>query len=576
MYPGAPLTVMRRGNFWPRVLIRDPPFESEAVRGHSRLVQAVALALMVLAAASSLSGVLVLNTAPNRWLSPAAFYGVLSVVGVGVAYVMARGRFARLSSWALVIATAGNSAITIFSDLHNPLIGLRLTFVVIPVLVAGVVLPMVATFLVGLSQLAVIVLAVALGAPLALDAAAHPFFFTALATGFVGTATWARARQGAARAVVAHALRESEARYRDLVERSPDGVLVVVNGQIVFSNAVASKLLAGDGTKPLEGLEFAAFLADGEGLPIVDDTPRDMRVRAADGDVFHVDVVAAYVDHHGEPAMQIILRDITERVMAQRAELVARDRLAEIARLEGINAVKTQLLNTASHELNTPIAALRLQFHLLRKLPADHPQRARSLEVLERNVDRLARLISDVLDVARQQSGKWDIRPAAFDAHQLAAEVVAVFTPQAEQAGLTLQLEVAAAPLVADEERLTQVLGNLLSNALKFTPKGGHVTVAGAKRGDMYEWRVTDTGIGLTQEQIGLLFQPFSQVHETSRTKEGGTGLGLHISRGIVEAHGGRIWCESAGPGHGSSFVFGVPLSPRPHFAPPSPPSDSA
>jgi signal transduction histidine kinase len=107
--------------------------------------------------------------------------------------------------------------------------------------------------------------------------------------------------------------------------------------------------------------------------------------------------------------------------------------------------------------------------------------------------------------------------------------------------------------------RLTQVLGNLLSNAIKFTPAGGEIVVEAEPHEKEVVVHVSDTGVGLTPEQMKQLFQPFTQVHEGAGKPKGGTGLGLYISKGLVGLHGGRLWVESQGPGHGTSFVFSLP-----------------
>jgi signal transduction histidine kinase len=142
---------------------------------------------------------------------------------------------------------------------------------------------------------------------------------------------------------------------------------------------------------------------------------------------------------------------------------------------------------------------------------------------------------------------------------QLVAETHRSYAEAAAQRQVTLSWAGAKqAPLEADAGRLTQVLFNLVSNAVKFTPAGGHVQVEVEADGGAVRVCVRDSGAGLTAEQMGRLFQPFSQVHDGSF---GGTGLGLYISKGIVELHGGRIWCQSDGPGLGSSFAFEIPLA---------------
>ncbi|MFO1533037.1 MAG: ATP-binding protein, partial [Thermoplasmatota archaeon] len=292
-----------------------------------------------------------------------------------------------------------------------------------------------------------------------------------------------------------------------------------------------------------------------------------------DGTSFPAEVEARNIVHAGAPARIAIVRDLSAlevaesgRRKSEEADRVAFERLLEIQQLRRLDEFKTQFLNTASHELNTPITPVRLQLHLLKagQFGPLSAEQQHSVEVIDRNVGRLAGLVQDLLDVARLQGGQMRLQRAAIDLRRLAEEAVEAFVPQAASAGVALALVPGApAHLRADGRRLTQVLFNLLSNAIKFTPRGGAVRVAVAASGPG-AWRVdvTDTGAGLDDSQVARLFQPFSQVHEDPALRHAGTGLGLYICRGIVEAHGGRMWATSPGPGKGSTFAVEVPHGP--------------
>lgn len=263
----------------------------------------------------------------------------------------------------------------------------------------------------------------------------------------------------------------------------------------------------------------------------------------------------------GVPGGAILLvRDVTEARRAEEERRIASQRLQEIERLEEMNRFKTQLLNTASHELNTPLTPLRLQTHLLRSgaLGGLNERQRKSVAILDRNLGRLSALVGDVLDVARIQAGRLKLRPETIDLATLVAHAVETFEEPALARGIALEVA-ASEPLAvrADPARLTQVLFNLVSNAMRFTPDGGRIEVRALAEGAVARIDVADTGIGLERRQIEALFQPFSQVHEDSR---GGTGLGLYISRGILAEHGGAIECESEGPGHGTTFSLRLPL----------------
>jgi signal transduction histidine kinase len=152
-----------------------------------------------------------------------------------------------------------------------------------------------------------------------------------------------------------------------------------------------------------------------------------------------------------------------------------------------------------------------------------------------------------------------------LDVAVLAAQAVESLRPDGEARGVGLELRSSGPlPLEGDPVRLTQVLYNLIGNALKFTPAGGHVQVVTGLDGTQAQVAVRDTGSGMLPDQLSRLFKPFSQVHEAgalTRAMDKGTGLGLYISKGIVEAHGGSITAASGGPGQGSTFTFRLPLA---------------
>ncbi|HEX9816032.1 MAG TPA: hybrid sensor histidine kinase/response regulator [Candidatus Thermoplasmatota archaeon] len=259
----------------------------------------------------------------------------------------------------------------------------------------------------------------------------------------------------------------------------------------------------------------------------------------------------------------------TVRFAIERHRIV-RERQAALERLRELERFKTQFINTAAHELNSPLTPVKLQLHLLRTEHAEglSQKQKGSLDIMERNVDRLIALVSDVLEAARLQANRLVVKKEPVDLHQIVSEAVESMQPQAHKVGVDLVLDSKAGfRAEADPDRIAQVVYNLIGNALKFTPRGGKVKVATAKEGEFAIVRVTDTGIGLRPEDFLRLFQPFSQTHEWTTSKRPGSGLGLYISQGIVEQHGGRIWCDSPGPNRGSTFSFAIPL-PKPASAP--------
>lgn len=249
-----------------------------------------------------------------------------------------------------------------------------------------------------------------------------------------------------------------------------------------------------------------------------------------------------------------------ERRRNYSGRLAARAQARELERLRELEHAKSQFFNSAAHELGTPLTPIKLQLHLLKNMGEGEMNegRQKALDILDRNVDRLSRLTQELLDVARLQAGHMQLEIEPTDLRKVVQEVVESFAPVAADRGVKLSADIREPLLVqADPKRLSQVLYNLVSNALKFTPRGGRVVIEETQSDKEVVMLVHDDGVGLSQEQISHLFQPFSQVHADKKSL--GTGLGLFVSRGIVQLHGGRIWCESQGAGRGATFAFTLP-----------------
>jgi signal transduction histidine kinase len=222
--------------------------------------------------------------------------------------------------------------------------------------------------------------------------------------------------------------------------------------------------------------------------------------------------------------------------------------------------IRDQVLATVSHDLRNPLHTIMLSAGLVLELlpPGDEqePQR-RQLEIIQRAADRANRLIQDLLDVTRLEAGRLSIKPVRQDVAPLLEEVVELHRPQALKKSLSLEAEVRGEvpPVLADHDRVVQVFGNLIGNAIKFTPEGGAIRIAAERAEHDVVFSVSDTGPGIPKEMQQKIFKPFWRPREAEGN---GAGLGLAIARGIVEAHRGRIWVESE-PGVGSTFFFTLP-----------------
>ncbi|RKG88025.1 sensor histidine kinase, partial [Corallococcus sp. CA053C] len=229
-------------------------------------------------------------------------------------------------------------------------------------------------------------------------------------------------------------------------------------------------------------------------------------------------------------------------------------------------AIRDQFLSMASHELRTPLTPLKATLELLIRQSSSGqgmtPERQReTFARLNRQVDRLTRLIGDMLDVSRLQSGRFTLTVAPVDVGALAREVVERIQLTRPERASQLTLEVPEAPLVGrwDEQRLDQLLTNLVENALRYSPPDAPVVVRVHEEADGVRVDVEDRGIGIPQESQSQLFTPFFRARNATEYYAGGLGLGLAICREIVERHGGRIGVKSDGPGQGTCFTVRLP-----------------
>ena len=246
--------------------------------------------------------------------------------------------------------------------------------------------------------------------------------------------------------------------------------------------------------------------------------------------------------------------------------------------LKDVERLRTDLLSTIAHELRTPLTVVRTSTGLLLD-PASQPtdeQRTAMLETIERNAERMQRLIGDILDLARFRSGSIRLQLRRFDATDLASAVVAAVQPLADQRRQVLEIDVpdGAGPHVfGDRPRLERALLNLVSNALKFSPDAGRVIVRvrHAAPGDV-SWTVVDAGPGIAATDQVRLFERFFVGGQDQHSAGEGVGLGLPTALAIAQAHGGTIEVESS-PGHGSTFTLVVPADgpPEPADAPREP-----
>jgi two-component system CheB/CheR fusion protein len=269
---------------------------------------------------------------------------------------------------------------------------------------------------------------------------------------------------------------------------------------------------------------------------------------------------------HRESGHESILLAFEDRTAARSTEvereaLLALERQAR-QRAEQADRVKDEFMATLSHELRGPLSAMMGWIHVLRADGLDEATRERGRAAIERSVRAQTRLIEDLLDYSSVVAGKLTLSPKLMDLVTVTGAAIGAVRSAAEAKGLRLELSTDAEPALVhgDPDRLQQVLWNVLSNAVKFTPSGGRVEVWIGRVGNSLQLRVSDTGQGISRDFLPHVFERFRQQDGTSRRLQGGLGLGLAIVKELVELHGGTVLAESPGEGQGATITVALPL----------------
>jgi signal transduction histidine kinase len=254
--------------------------------------------------------------------------------------------------------------------------------------------------------------------------------------------------------------------------------------------------------------------------------------------------------------------EITAQVLArQRAEALMRQVQASEAKAEAANRAKDEFLAVLGHELRNPLAPILTALHILRLRDGSSGVKERT--IIERQAQHLVRLVDDLLDVSRITRGKIELKTERVELGDVVARAIEMTSPVLEQRQHHLAVHVPSRGLAVDgdPDRLAQVVSNLLTNAAKYTERGGRITVSAERRGDRITTRVTDTGIGIAPEMLPRVFEMFVQEQQALDRSRGGLGLGLTIVRSLVAMHGGTVEVHSEGRNRGSEFVVMLPAA---------------
>jgi PAS domain S-box-containing protein len=380
------------------------------------------------------------------------------------------------------------------------------------------------------------------------------------------------------------ALHASESRFHELVDAVADYAIYMLDatGHVTTWN-VGARRNKGYEENEILGRHFSVFYtpedrAAGKPERVLATARREgrfedegWRVRK-DGTRFWANVVITPLcTREGQvTGFAKVTRDLTAKRAAEEGQRqLAREQMAreasELARreIEQVNRVKDEFLATMSHELRTPLNAITGWAAILRKKPREEAKLERGLAAIERNAKAQVRLVGDLLDVSRIISGKLLLNVVKLEVLPSIMAAADVVRPAAEGKGVRLVVDIDPdiGSTMADGDRLQQVVWNLLTNAVRFTPRGGRVTITGDRSASGIQIVVRDTGAGIAGEHLPHIFERFKQVDSSTTRAHGGLGLGLAIVRHLVEAHGGSVDVASEGQGRGATFTVFLPIA---------------
>ena len=362
------------------------------------------------------------------------------------------------------------------------------------------------------------------------------------------------------------ALRQSEEKHRMLIENIQDGVFIIQDGVLQFVNEAFARMV-GYTVEELTGREFREFIAPEDMEMVLDRYHRrlagenvareyEFRVLYRDGITrIIVNMNVGLIDYRGMVASMGTIKDITELKRADEIRI-------ENQNLAYASRAKSEFLANMSHELRTPLNSI-LGFSELIKMNSSLDEK--SLHHLDNVITSgkfLLNLINDILDLSKVESGKMELVIEKINVPSLIDGTLILIKEKASKQKIQLKNELDPSLLFmeADNQRFKQIMFNLLSNAVKFSkPEGGTITITAKKEGDMAKFSVSDTGIGIREEDMKKLFTEFEQLDSGITKKYGGSGLGLAITKRLVELHGGSLTAESK-YGEGSTFTVTLPI----------------
>lgn len=363
-------------------------------------------------------------------------------------------------------------------------------------------------------------------------------------------------------------LRQSEEKYRNLIQNTKDSIVIIdLKGCVKFANKASEQMTGytlsegvGMNVKKITPFNYwpKSYKAlqkakKGEDIPYF-----ESEIKRKDGKILQVETGGQPILKDGKiVGVQIITRDITER---KNSEEKIKKQNTQLKKLDNI---KTNFLNTTSHELRTPVASIKgyIQMLLKQTLGEITIEQKKALEVILRNTNRLDNLIENILDISRLESGTMKFIPEKTDITKMIKEIIETMQIMADLKKIKIDVDIQKEipDLIIDQERIKQVLINIVDNALKFSANNSIINIYATVNKNNVLFEVQDFGRGIPIKKQKKIFEKFYQVDAGTDRKFGGVGLGLTISKEIIDFYGGQIWVDST-INKGSSFKFSLPL----------------